>query len=201
MSNICKGDIIMEKYNPISEEERFHTPRMADVEVSYQSEDGQTTINHTIIRSRPSVAVIIINDDNYVALLKHFRTTTGSWYWEIPTGLIKEGENLREAAKREVEEKVGLVLKGIWQLSFGPNLLDPSKSDENYGIALAYFEGPTERHLEEQKVKENDIVWVPIEKVFERLKDQIGKGKPFKDNMFMSGHSVYAFLTYYFLEN
>ena len=190
----------MEKYKLINEEERFHTPRMAAVKVSYQSEDGQTTINHTIIRSRPSVAVIILNDDNDVALIKQFRTTTGKWYWEIPAGLLEKGESLLEAARREVTEEAGLETKEVRQVSFGPNLLDPSKSDEDYGVAVAHLYGLTSRHLDEQEVIEKDIVWMPLEEVYERLKGQMKKGEPFKDDMYMSGHSVYALLAYKFTE-
>lgn len=201
MSNKQKGDKLMEKYKLVSEEERFHTPRLAAVKVSYQSENAEKkTINHTIIRSRPSVAVIILNDDNEVALIKQFRTTTGKWYWEIPAGLLEKGESLLEAARREVTEEAGLETKEVKQVSFGPNLLDPSKSDEDYGVAVAHLDGLTSRNLDEQEVIEKDIVWMPLEEVYERLKSQMKKGEPFKDDMYMSGHSVYALLAYKFTE-
>ena len=188
------------KYTLVSEEERFHTPRMKAVKVTYESEDRESKIEHTIIRSKPSVAVIILDDDNRVALIKQFRTTTGEYYWEIPAGLIEEGETLTEAASREAEEEAGLKLQDIWKLSYGPNLLDPSKSDEDYGVCMAHLAGTADRHLDEQEVIESKITWMPMDEVYERLYDQIDQGKPFCDNLSMSGHSIYSFLILRFLE-
>lgn len=47
-------------------------------------------------------------------------------------------QNLLQAAKREVWEETGLIIGGLHSISFGPNLLDPSKSDEDFGVAVGY---------------------------------------------------------------
>lgn len=189
----------MKNYTLVNEEERFHTPRLAAVAVSYQAEDGEA-LNHTIIRSRPSVAIIILNENNEVALIKQFRTTTGEWYYELPAGLLEEGEDVLEAARRETIEEAGLILADLHQLSFGPNLLDPSKSDEDFGVVVARVTGHTERNLDEQEAIEDNITWMNLDEVYRNLKAQMGDGKPFYDNLFMSGHSVYALLAYHFLK-
>lgn len=199
---ICQiklGDFTMKNYSLVHEEERFHTPRLAAVKVSYTSEDGEQ-ITHTIIRSRPSVAVIVFNENDEIALIRQFRTTTGEWYYELPAGLLEDGEYLLEAAKREVSEETGLMVKGLHSVSLGPNLLDPSKSDEDFGVAVGFVSGQTERHLDEQEVIEKEIIWMPRSEVFSRLKQQMKNGSPFKDDLFMSGHSMYALLAYKFTQ-
>lgn len=197
MCQIKLGDVTMKNYSLVHEEERFHTPRLAAVKVAYISEDGEQ-INHTIIRSRPSVAIIVFNENDEIALIRQFRTTTGKWYYELPAGLLEDGEYLLEAAEREVSEETGLMVKGLHSVSLGPNLLDPSKSDEDFGVAVGFVSGQTERHLDEQEVIEKEIIWMPRSEIFSRLKQQMMNGTPFKDDLFMSGHSVYALLAYKF---
>lgn len=191
------GDVTMKNYTLVHEEECFRTPRLSAVKVTYASEDGEQ-INHTIIRSRPSVAIIVFNENDEIALIRQFRTTTGKWYYELPAGLIEDGESLLQAAEREVTEETGLVVEGLRSVSFGPNLLDPSKSDEDFGVAVGHVAGHIERHLDEQEVIEKEITWMPRHDVFFRLKQQMAYGKPFNDGLFMSGHSVYALLAYKF---
>lgn len=179
---ICQinlGDVIMKNYSLIHEEEHFHTPRLAAVKVTYAADDGEQ-INHTIIRSRPSVAVIVFNENDEIALIRQFRTTTGKWYYELPAGLFEDGEYLLESAKREVSEETGLIVRGLHSISFGPNLLDPSKSDEDFGVAVGFVFGQTERHLDEQEVIKKEILWIPRSEVFSRLKHQMMNGTPFK---------------------
>ena len=163
----------MKNYSLVHEEECFHTPRLAAVKVAYTSGDGEE-IDHIIIRSRPSVAIIVFNENDEIALIRQFRTTTGKWYYELPAGLLKDGEYLLEAAEREVSEETGLMVKGLHSVSLGPNLLDPSKSDEDFGVAVGFVSGQTERHLDEQEVIEEEIIWMPRSEVFSRLK-QIGR--------------------------
>lgn len=188
----------MKSYRLTHEEERFHTPRLAAVKVTYQSDDGDT-INHTIIRSQPSVAIIVLNENREIALIRQFRTTTGKWYWELPAGIANEGEDILTTAKREVEEETGLVVKDIELVTNCSNLLDPSKSDEDYGVAVAMLDTLAARHLDEQEVIDTSIVWMNIDEVYSRLRQQMASGNSFKDDLEMSGHSMYALLAYNFL--
>ena len=199
MCQIQLGDVMMKNYTLVSEMERLHTPRLAAVQVTYVAEDGEQ-ICHTVIRSRPSVAVIVFNENDEIALIRQFRTTTGEWYFELPAGLLEDGENLLEAAKREVFEETGLVVKGLHSVSLGPNLLDPSKSDEDFGVAVGFVSGQTERHLDEQESIEMGVTWMPLSEVFSRIKQQMVNVAPFKDGLNMSGHSMYALLAYKFTE-
>lgn len=191
----------MKNYKLTKEEERFHTPRLAAVKVTYESDDpNDKPINHTIIRSRPSVATIVLNENREVALIRQFRTTTGKWYWELPAGIANEGESILTTAKREVEEETGLVVKDIQLVTNCSNLLDPSKSDEDYGVAVATLDNLTARHLDEQEVIDTSIIWMNIDEVYSRLRQQMASGDPFKDGLEMSGHSMYVLLAYSFLK-
>lgn len=70
-------------------------------------------------------------------------------------------QNLLQAAKREVWEETGLIIGGLHSISFGPNLLDPSKSDEDFGVGVGYVTGHTERCLDELEIISQNIIWMP----------------------------------------
>lgn len=189
----------MKNYELISEDERFSNGRMQAVSVLYRCNEDGEELNHTIIRSNPSVATIVISERGEIALIRQFRTTTGKWYWEIPAGCARDGEDILDTARREVEEETGLVVKDVMLVTKSSNLLDPSKSDEDYGVAVAKPKGVTSRHLDDQEAIDDSVVWMPMDEVYSRLHYQMAMGEPFLDGLEMSGHSMYALLAYRFL--
>lgn len=185
----------MQRLTKTNEERVFKTPRMEGVKVSYADELGNHVLTHTIIKSNPSVA-IIVKRDGMIALINQFRSTTGQIYVEIPAGIINDGESEEAAAIRETREETGLLVKDVRVLVKGPSLLDPSKSDENYGVAVAEVYGEKHQALDEMEVIDSEIIWMDEKEVFALVKAQMFKGEPFMDNLFMSGHSLYALMAY-----
>ena len=185
----------MKKLTKTNEERVFKTPRMEGVKVSYADEQGNHVLTHTIIRSNPSVAVVVRKNDQ-IALIQQFRSTTGQNYVEIPAGIINDGETEEAAAIRETREETGLLVKDAYSLVKGPSLLDPSKSDENYGVAVAEVYGQEAQMLDEMEQIDSKILWMDEKDVFARLKAQMFNGEPFMDGLFMSGHSLYALMAY-----
>lgn len=62
-----------------------------------------------------AVAVIAINEDQEVLLIKQYRHPVRQYLWEIPAGLLDiEGESKLEAAKRELLEETGYIAD-VWQ--------------------------------------------------------------------------------------
>lgn len=185
----------MTKLTKVEQEKVFKTPRMEGVKVSYANEAGEKVLTHTVIHSEPSVAVIL-RKEGKIALINQFRSTTGQDYWEIPAGLIKDEETEVEAAERETKEETGISVTNTYVLVKGPSLLDPSKSDENYGVAVADFYADGERNLDEMEQIDSNILWMEEEEVFARVKEQLFYGAPFYKDNFMSGHSLYAIMAY-----
>lgn len=61
---------------------------------------------------KKAVSIIINNRQNEVLILK--RSPVESHYpnlWDLPGGGVREGENLKEAAEREVKEEASLKVK------------------------------------------------------------------------------------------
>ena len=185
----------MKKLVKTNEERVFKTPRMEGVKVSYADDQGNHVLTHTIIKSKPSVA-IVVRKNGQIALIQQFRSTTGRNYIEIPAGVINDGESEEAAAIRETREETGLLVKDAYSLVKGPSLLDPSKSNENYGVAVADVYGKNAQCLDEMEVIDSSILWMDEEEVFARVRAQLFKGTPFIGNLYMSGHSMYALMAY-----
>lgn len=178
----------------------FETKRMRGAKVTYVAGDGDS-VNHTIIRSEPSIAVIVRREDGKICFIKQMRTTTGKYHMEIPAGCKEVNEsNILETAKREVREETGFLTKDVKILVKGPSLLDPSKSDEDYGVAIATPATQKSRCLDVDEKIEKEVIWIDENEVFERLHHQMANNEPFYEGLYMSGHTMYALLAYKFLK-
>ena len=58
-----------------------------------------------IVRHRPCVVLIPVEDDGRVVLVRQFRAPIDRETWELPAGGIDEGEKPDVAARRECEEE------------------------------------------------------------------------------------------------
>lgn len=69
--------------------------------------NGKTTI-YGVIECGDCVGVLPFVDDNHVVMVRQYRYVFGENHrWEMPTGGVKPGESLEEAARREMREEVG----------------------------------------------------------------------------------------------
>ena len=103
--------------------------------LTYETESGKEKIYEIISRDKnignfselserlPDAVVIIMHNENgdKILLNKEFRMAVGKWVYNFPAGLIDEGEDFKQAAKRELFEETGLFLdkiEEIWHSSF-----------------------------------------------------------------------------------
>lgn len=77
---------------------------------------------------RPNIAICVINPKNEVLLIKKYRNGVNDW--KLPQGGVESGESLAMAAKRELNEEVGLtsikiikILENVYQYHWPKKLL------------------------------------------------------------------------------
>lgn len=73
---------------------------------------GQHVSHHVVKFPRPSVGVVVADAEKTLLIWRH-RYITDRWGWEIPAGWADPGEDLAEAAAREVEEETGYRPTGV----------------------------------------------------------------------------------------
>lgn len=69
-----------------------------------------------IVRHRPSVVLIPMEDDGRVVMIRQYRHSLGREIWELPAGGLDAGESAEQAAARECEEEIGRVPTRIVRL-------------------------------------------------------------------------------------
>jgi ADP-ribose pyrophosphatase len=117
-----KGRRFYMKFKGIEKKEEGKFITRYDLE--YETKDRKEKIYEIISRNNsldslealngknPDSVVIIATDESgeRILLNKEFRMAVGNWVYNFPAGLIDEGENPYESARRELWEETGLEL-------------------------------------------------------------------------------------------
>ncbi|MBX9245399.1 NUDIX hydrolase [Actinotalea ferrariae] len=123
------------------------------------------TVRREFVRHPGAVAVIALDDEDRVLLLRQYRHPVRSELWEPPAGLLDvPGEDLREAAARELAEEADLVAGSWWVLL--DYFTTPGGSDEAIRVFLARDLNPVpddERHEREGEERDMELRWVPLD--------------------------------------
>lgn len=80
-----------------------------------------------VVEHRPAVAILAADGDGCVYLVSQYRHAVGETLYEIPAGLVEEGESNAETASRELQEEAGLKpgsLREIFTLYSSPGFSD-----------------------------------------------------------------------------
>jgi ADP-ribose pyrophosphatase len=87
------------------------------------------TVTREFVRHPGAVAVVALNDDDDILLLRQYRHPAGAELWEPPAGLRDvPGEDPLRAAQRELMEEADMVAESWWVLV--DYLSSPGGSDE-----------------------------------------------------------------------
>jgi 8-oxo-dGTP pyrophosphatase MutT (NUDIX family) len=137
--------------------------RTADVKLP----DGRH-LDHRLIHMSPSAGAVVLDGNNQALLLWRHRFITGRWGWEIPMGMINEGEKPIEAAAREAEEETGWRPLGLRPLLYG----QPAAGIMNLSHHIFVSEGAIEVGSPADNFESSKIAWVPIADVPKLIAEQ-----------------------------
>ena len=113
-----------------------------------------------------AVAILAIDDEERVLLIRQYRHPIRSRDWEIPAGLLDdEGEEALEAAKRELAEEADIAAEK-WNV-LADYVNSPGGSNEAVRVYLA--RGITDVDAFERTAEEADIEvrWVSLDEALE----------------------------------
>ena len=115
-------------------------------------EDG-----HEVANTPDAVAIVAVDADDCVVLVRQERIATGGTLLELPAGLIDDGETPLESAQRELREETGLrggewrQLTSFWSSPgfvnervwvFAASALDEGEPDPDEGEELEIVRWP-----------------------------------------------------------
>jgi 8-oxo-dGTP pyrophosphatase MutT (NUDIX family) len=85
---------------------------MADI----SQPSGDRFEHHTVTLPPAAMAVVLHDDGEHVLMSWRHRFVPDVWNWELPAGLLEEGETPEEAVVREIEEETGYRPRSVEHL-------------------------------------------------------------------------------------
>lgn len=104
-------------------------------------------------------AVVALDDEGRVCMLRQYRHAAGGWLTELPAGKIDGGEPPLECAQRELAEEAGVTARQ-WE-KLGECFSSPGMLTEVLHLFLARGLAPADARPEEHEVFETR--WIPLE--------------------------------------
>lgn len=146
--------------------ERVYEGRIWDVvSDSFQLNDDGDALTRDYIDHPGAVAVLPMNDDGEILLIKQYRHPVGMALWEIPAGLLDvEGEDFVAGAARELAEEADLAA-AEWNV-LADFFNSPGSSSEAIRIYLARGLSDVpghELHVRTDEEAEIELHWLPLD--------------------------------------
>lgn len=77
--------------------------------------DGRETTRE-IVEHPGAVVILALTNEKEIVMIRQFRKPAEEVLWELPAGTVEPGENLKNCARRELEEETGYYPRKIKKL-------------------------------------------------------------------------------------
>lgn len=127
-----------------------------------------------IIHHPGGAAVVALDNEQHVCLLRQYRHAAGGWIWELPAGKLEPREPPQRTAERELIEEAGRSAQS-WR-SLGSYVSSPGVFTEIVHLYLARGLDSVKMSLEEGELIE--VHWLPLTEACRRAEQgEINDGK------------------------
>lgn len=132
----------------------------------------QSSLKALTGKNPPDGVVIYSLYQDKVVLVRQYRYPIGAFVYEFPAGLVEPGENMEQAAIREMYEETGLTLTPVPCGSYGrPFFTTVGMTDESCGTVFGRCSGePTSCH--EEATEEIQVVLADKEECHRILREE-----------------------------
>jgi len=110
-----------------------------------------------------SAGGVIRNVRGEIALVRH-----DGWFWGFPKGHVDEGEEILDAAKREIQEEVGIMdlqLKKAFEPYTRVKAGDEEKEEKEIKTLHMFLFDTSENEFHLTDPRHDEARWVPVEEV------------------------------------
>ena len=139
----------------------IYTGRVIQLNVERVRLPNDVVADLEIVHHPGGAAVVAVDDQNRVCLLRQFRHAANGWLWELPAGKIDDKEPPLATAQRELGEEAG-VTAGEWR-SLGDYHSSPGVFTEVVHLFLATRLTPMRTRPEAHEVFE--VHWRALDAV------------------------------------
>jgi len=151
--------------HPILESKTLQkTPIYDLVQETFRFGKAEETLTRAFLMHLSAVAVIAVDDQDRVLLIRQYRHPLRQNMWEVPAGLLDtEGESMLDAAARELHEEADITAE-TWH-TLTDFTTTPGASNEAIRVYLAEGISETpeaEQHEREGEEAEIEKAWVPL---------------------------------------
>jgi len=115
----------------------------------FELPDGRSA-SLELVRHPGAAAIVPVDADNHVLLLRQFRHAAGGFIYEVPAGKLDPNERSEDCARRELREEAG-VEAATWH-RLGSILTTPGFTDEVIHLFLARDLTPTRQELDDDEL-------------------------------------------------
>ena len=143
----------------MTSKETVYSGMVITVDVEHVELPNGAMARYEIVRHPGGAAVVAIDGQRRVCLLRQFRPAGGGWVWELPAGRLEPGEAPESTARRELREEAGCDA-GQWE-SLGSILSSPGVFAETIHLYLARALTACEARHEQYEVIE--VHWLAMD--------------------------------------
>jgi len=97
---------------------RIYSGKGLSLDVDEVVEPGDVRATREVVRHTGSAAVLAVDAQDRVLLVRQYRYAVGEALWELPAGRIDPGETPEDGARRELEEEAGIRAERLERLAF-----------------------------------------------------------------------------------
>ncbi len=108
----------------------------------------------------PYVKVYALTPELEVPLVRQYRPAVEKYTWELPAGLLDEGEPAESTCRRELAEETGLIAQSVVPL--GMFDIDTGRAEAVQYVFLAYCGAPNPEFRPEDGI---EVIYVPEEEL------------------------------------
>jgi ADP-ribose pyrophosphatase len=153
--------------HPLTDETLLHHGPVWDVARETFDYAGKPIVRE-VIRHPGAVAILALDDDERVLLIRQYRHPIQTRAWEIPAGLLdKPGEPPLVGAQRELAEEADLAARTWHVLADFQN--SPGGSDEAIRVYLARDVSAVPAFEREDEEADIEVRWVPLDDVVDAV--------------------------------
>ena len=107
----------MQDWELLGRKDIFENPVLGLIQERIRTPAGDET-DWTVIEIGDGAAVLAVEDDGAVHMIRQYRHAVGEAVWELPAGRVEPEESPLAAARRELAEEAGLTASSFEEIGF-----------------------------------------------------------------------------------